>query len=91
MEEGGVLRVSAEAENGEVKVVFADTGPGVPERVRDRIFDPFVTTKKDGNGTGLGLATCRDSLERIGGNIRLCPSEQGATFEITVPVEQPTA
>ncbi|MFO8006316.1 MAG: ATP-binding protein, partial [Candidatus Brocadiia bacterium] len=88
---GGVLKVSAEAHNGEVKVIFADSGPGVPERVRDRIFDPFVTTKKDGNGTGLGLATCRDSLERMGGDIRLCPSEQGATFEITVPVEQPTA
>lgn len=89
MGKDGVLTVRAEYEGDTVKIVVADTGPGVPEELRDRIFDPFFTTKKSARGTGLGLALCRDSLRRIGGEIRLVPCERGATFEITVPAKAP--
>jgi len=82
-----LLTVRASQEDGQVKVTFADTGPGVPPHLADSIFEPFFTTKADGAGTGLGLATCRDALSRMGGSIRLCPSGTGATFEIVVPVE----
>ncbi|MGD2174035.1 MAG: ATP-binding protein [Candidatus Brocadiaceae bacterium] len=81
-----LLTIRGGQENGLIKVTFADTGPGVPEDVRQNVFEPFVTTKRDGTGTGLGLATCRDVLDRLGGAIRLCPSERGATFEIALPV-----
>jgi PAS domain S-box-containing protein len=84
----GVLTVRAKGGNGAVAFTFADTGPGVPEEIRDKIFEPFFTTKRDGTGTGLGLAACRDTLSRIGGDIRLGPSERGATFEVVVPVNQ---
>jgi len=84
----GVLTVHAERDNGAVTFTFADTGPGVPEEIRDKIFEPFFTTKRDGTGTGLGLAACRDALNRVGGDIRLRPSERGATFEVVVPLNQ---
>jgi len=87
MESGGRLTVEAAREDAHVRVAIADTGPGIPEDIHDKIFEPFFSTKKD--GTGLGLAACRDTLHKIGGDIRLCPSEQGATFEITIPLEQP--
>jgi len=88
MSQDGVLTVRAVEDNGYVRVFFSDTGPGVPEDIRDKILEPFFTTKKDGTGTGLGLAACVDSLGRIGGEIKLCPSEQGAVFEVVVPVER---
>ncbi len=87
MPDGGTLNVRAEPRNGEVVFTIADSGPGVPPELRDRIFEPFYTTKRDGTGTGLGLAACRDVLGRLGGGIELLPSEQGAVFQITVPAE----
>lgn len=87
MDHDGVLTVRAMREGEGVRVAVSDTGPGVRGDLREKIFEPFFTTKKDGSGTGLGLAACRDSLNRIGGSIRLCPSDGGATFEIMVPVD----
>ena len=83
----GVLKVTARNHGAEVRIHVADTGPGVPESLHDKIFEPFFTTKKAGLGTGLGLALCRDSLRRIGGDIKLLPSESGATFEIIIPIK----
>ncbi len=88
MPEGGVLGVSARQGDSHVVIRFSDTGGGVPAEIRDKIFEPFFTTKRSGTGTGLGLAACRDSLNRIGGAIRLRPSDNGAVFEIEVPVKQ---
>ena len=59
--------------------VFAKTRTGAPPG--------FFTTEAAGRGTGLGLALCRDSLRRIGGDIQLLPSDKGATFEILVPTK----
>jgi len=86
----GRLRLAAEADGDTVRVTVADSGPGVPEEIRDKIFEPFFTTKRNGSGTGLGLAACRDSLGRIGGQIRLLPSDEGSVFEIVVPVKRTT-
>ena len=88
--ENGVIEVSAAHRDEHVTIAVADNGPGVPENLREKIFEPFFTTKKEGDGTGLGLAVCRDSLRRIGGDITLTPSQQGARFEIAVPVKQET-
>jgi len=87
MRENGVLKIVARSHDSEVRVTVSDTGPGVPADMADKIFEPFFTTKKSGLGTGLGLALCRDTLRRIGGDIHLLPSEKGATFEIVIPVE----
>lgn len=57
--------------NGEVGLTVEDNGRGVPDGVRDRVFDSFVTTKPVGRGTGLGLAICQSLVERLGGRIEL--------------------
>ena len=69
-----------------VRIEVEDDGPGVPEALRDRIFDPFVTTKDVGSGTGLGLAVCRGIVEGAGGRIAVDATyTQGARFVVTLP------
>lgn len=66
-----------------VCVRVRDDGPGVPEEMRHRIFEPFVTTRA--RGTGLGLTNSREALESLGGAIVLEPSSVGATFAVYLP------
>ena len=61
-----------------------DHGPGVPEALRERLFEPYVTGKK--GGTGLGLALVRQTIEAHGGRVRHEPTPGGgATFVMTLP------
>jgi len=65
-------------------MTVADTGPGIPPDIRDRIFAPFVTGRP--GGTGLGLALCQRLVERMGGEIAPLPSDAGAVFEVRLPL-----
>ena len=66
-------------------MTITDDGPGVPDDVRERLFDPYFTTKS--SGTGLGLAICRRLVEAHGGAIRLVATRLGETqFAIELPV-----
>jgi two-component system NtrC family sensor kinase len=70
-----------------VKVIVADSGPGVPWTHVERIFDPFFTTKAAGRGTGLGLAVVSRIVEGLGGTVWVRPSrEEGAAFVLLFPV-----
>jgi hypothetical protein len=63
-----------------------DDGPGVPKELRERVFDPFVTTKDVGAGTGLGLAVCRGIVEGAKGRIFVDGTyEGGARFVVELP------
>jgi signal transduction histidine kinase len=68
---------AAAAGGGEGRILLTvyDTGPGVPEEIRARLFDPFYTTKAE--GTGLGLSICQKIMEEQGGQIRCLPSAGG--------------
>jgi signal transduction histidine kinase len=67
-----------------VVVKVADHGPGIPEELRHRVFEPYFTTKSD--GTGLGLALVRQTLEAHGATIRVEETPGGgATFAIVFP------
>lgn len=80
----------ATPERGRVVVTVADDGPGVPEELRDRIFNPFFTTKA--TGTGLGLAIVYRIVEAHGGSIRVGPREGGgAVFQLWLPAADPPA
>ncbi len=57
------------AEQGSMRLIVEDNGPGISREIRSRIFDPFFTTKDVGSGTGLGLAICHAMLTRRGGSI----------------------
>jgi two-component system, NtrC family, sensor kinase len=72
-----------------VELRVEDDGPGVPAADRERIFDPFYTTKQPGEGTGLGLANAMRSAEQLGGRLDLAEHRPGAgaVFVVTLPAE----
>lgn len=83
---GGVVLISAWSENGKVMVAVEDTGPGIPASERDKVFEPFYTTKKMGEGTGLGLSVCYGIVVKWNGRIYVDPeSYGGARFIIQFP------
>lgn len=83
---GGNVRVAAEPQSSEVRLTVEDDGPGVDPRVVAQLFEPFVTTKEVGKGTGLGLAVCRGLVEAAGGSIALDRNYgPGARFVVHLP------
>ena len=87
MPESGTLRVAA-ARDGEqhIRLTVADTGCGIPPDVLPKIFEPFVTTKARGKGTGLGLTVVLGIVQEHGGSITVdsIPG-QGTTFTLLLP------
>jgi two-component system, NtrC family, sensor kinase len=85
--DGGRVTVRARPAGHRVRIEVEDDGPGVDPRVRDRLFEPFVTTKEVGEGTGLGLAVCRGLVESVGGEITHDAGyTAGARFVLILPV-----
>ncbi len=84
------LRITSRRLEDHAEFDIRDNGPGIPEELRERIFEPFVTTKKPGEGTGLGLSLTMDILTRHGGSIHL-DTEEGVFTEMRVilPLEPP--
>lgn len=79
--EGGRLELGVRSESDRVVIRVADTGPGIPPALQPRIFDLFFTTRS--NGTGMGLATVRKVVERMGGTVQLeSSSASGSIFRI---------
>ena len=76
--------------DGRVEVRVADTGPGIADAVKDKLFRPFITTKQPGQGTGLGLSVSRSIMDAHGGSIRAeSVAGRGATFIISLPMAEP--
>jgi two-component system NtrC family sensor kinase len=88
---GGTLRVSAARREGQVELVFRDTGRGMPREVLDRVFDPFFTTKDVGHGTGLGLYLTHQIVEQHGGTVRVESAVgEGTAVHLTLPLLAPS-
>ncbi|MBK7402275.1 MAG: HAMP domain-containing histidine kinase [Myxococcales bacterium] len=87
--EGGGSRIGLRAERAgkhRVRILVEDDGPGIPERIRETLFEPFVTTKEVGKGTGLGLAVCRGIVDGAHGTLVVAaPKGRGTTFVIELP------
>jgi len=80
---GGTLEISSRAIPGAIELRVTDTGAGIPEAVRERIFDLFFTTRRE--GTGMGLAYVRKTIEQLGGEIILeSAGPGGTTFRIAL-------
>ena len=84
------LRITSRRLEDHAEFDIRDNGPGIPKELRERIFEPFVTTKKPGEGTGLGLSLTMDILTRHGGSIHL-DTEEGVFTEmrVIIPLEPP--
>lgn len=86
---GGRVHVSDRAEENNAIIEISNTGAGIPEDARDKIFEPFFTVNKDrsrqSGGTGLGLALVKQLMERHNGKIELIDSELGTTFRLIFP------
>jgi PAS domain S-box-containing protein len=87
MPKGGEITISTRRMNGNLELSVSDTGMGMPEDIRSKIFNPFFTTKKT-LGTGLGLSIVYKTVQSHGGTIK-CDSEvgRGTTFTIGLPLE----
>jgi len=92
MEGKGKLHIRATFDRGRSLFIIrvADTGPGIPQECRDKIFDIFFTTKPAGKGTGLGLSVSQNILKIHGGHIAFeCPAEGGTVFTVELPLTYP--
>jgi C4-dicarboxylate-specific signal transduction histidine kinase len=75
-----------------VRTEFIDSGPGIPESVRSRVFQPFFTTKERGKGTGMGLPVSYNIIEEHQGTLGFeCGDVAGTTFYFELPVEPSSA
>ena len=86
-EKCGRVTVHTSAENGRILLKVSDNGYGMTEEVKQRMYEPFFTTKKGGEGTGLGLAIVAQIVEEHGGSIHLeSKVDEGTTFFIEFPM-----
>src|SRR5690606_22434020 len=75
----GVVRLSSGVEGGMYEIVVADTGKGIPSELRERVLEPFFTTKPVGQGTGLGLSIAYSIVKQHGGTLELRDRAGGGT------------
>jgi two-component system NtrC family sensor kinase len=90
MPKGGILAVRTNREDHKVIVTIQDTGVGIPEELRDKIFEAFFTTKQKVKGVGLGLSVCYGIIKDHGGEIKVeSEVDKGTTFTIHLPISSP--
>jgi signal transduction histidine kinase len=84
-----MVTVTTKRLSGKVELAVVDNGNGIPQKVLDKIFQPFFTTKPTGQGTGLGLSLTYDIIKAHGGEIKVNTKEgEGSEFAIQLPVLQ---
>ncbi len=88
-EGGGKIQIVTKCEPDGLSVNISDNGPGIPDAVAQRVFEPFFSTKSEGEGTGLGLSICLGIVKEHGGTMTVEPggagSGRGATFTVELP------
>ena len=88
-EGGGKIQIVTKCEPDGLSVNISDNGPGIPEAIAQRVFEPFFSTKSEGEGTGLGLSICLGIVKEHGGSMTVEPggagSGRGATFTVELP------
>jgi signal transduction histidine kinase len=71
-----------------IQITISDNGPGIPDEIKDKIFQPFFTTKPTGEGTGLGLSLSYDIVQAHGGELKVETKEgEGSEFVIKLPID----
>ena len=84
-----IVSVSTKKINGKVEIKVADNGNGIPQKILDKIFQPFFTTKPTGQGTGLGLSLSYDIVKAHGGELKVATKEgEGSEFIVELPLNK---
>ena len=87
----GRISISIKSETKQIEFLVSDDGVGIPRENIEKVFQPLFTTKPIGQGTGLGLALCRQIIASLGGRIDVKSSVgEGATFRILLPTGRET-
>ena len=83
-----VVKVATRSQNGKIEIKVSDNGEGIEAEIKDKIFQPFFTTKPTGQGTGLGLSLTYDMIKKgHDGDIRFDDLPDGGTcFTVTLPI-----
>jgi signal transduction histidine kinase len=82
------VKVTGERVRGRIRITVFNDGEPIPDEMHERIFEPFVGTKREG-GMGLGLAIGRELAWALGGNLQCMQTSTGALFQLTLPLEPP--
>lgn len=82
------IRVAAAEVGDQIEITISDSGPGIPDNIREKIFEPLFSTKSLNHGMGVGLALCTRIVEVHGGQLFLDPNPKHTTFKIILPIEQ---
>jgi PAS domain S-box-containing protein len=87
-EEPGIIKITSTLKDNEIIVTIADNGCGIPDNIKDNVFNPFFTTKEIGKGTGQGLSMAHNIVEKHKGKIYFkSKAGEGTTFYIHLPIE----
>ena len=83
----GEISIEFQAIKDSLVLIYQDNGKGLDEKIKDKIFDPFVTTKRGLGGSGLGMNIVYNLVStKLGGTIKIIASEQGCCFVVKVPL-----
>jgi signal transduction histidine kinase len=81
------VKVATIRKGSELVICVEDNGGGIPDTIKEKIFQPFFTTKPTGQGTGLGLSLSYDIIKAHGGTLSVHSTvNSGTTFQITLPI-----
>ncbi|MBK7682009.1 MAG: cyclic nucleotide-binding domain-containing protein [Bacteroidetes bacterium] len=83
----GEINISTENNNNSIQIFIRDNGVGISNDIVEKIFLPFFTTRPTGKGVGLGLSISHQIASAYGGNLDYVPSEKGACFVVSIPLE----
>ena len=88
MEKGKKIVVTSSVEGDGIILTVSDSGPGITPEIKDKIFDPYFTTKSD--GTGIGLSISHRIVTDHGGSLTVSDSDLGgAEFRVKIPIKKP--
>jgi signal transduction histidine kinase len=80
-----LVTVSTKDLQDKIEISIKDNGPGIPDAIKEKIFQPFFTTKPTGQGTGLGLSLSYDIVKAHGGSISVISDDIGSIFTLIIP------
>ncbi len=85
----GEISISFTRDNNYLTLLYQDNGKGISDEVKDKVFEPFVTTKRGQGGSGLGMNIVFNLVDaKLGGTIKIIDVEQGACFQVKVPIHK---